>query len=46
MELTLAILGAGPIGFSSATRRRALAIYPALWAIVFALQIRDPGGRD
>jgi hypothetical protein len=38
MELILAILGAGPIGWFSPTRRRALTIYLGLWAVVFPIQ--------
>jgi hypothetical protein len=38
MELILALLGAGPIGFFSPTRRRALTIYLCLWAAVFPVQ--------
>ena len=38
MELILAIAGAGPIGFFSPTRRRALTIYLCLWAVVFPVQ--------
>jgi uncharacterized membrane protein HdeD (DUF308 family) len=38
MELILAILGAGAIGFFSPTRRRALTIYLALWVLVFPIQ--------
>jgi hypothetical protein len=38
MELILAIFGAGPIGFFTRTRRRGLATYLALWAIVFPIQ--------
>jgi hypothetical protein len=38
MELILAIVGAGPIGFFSPTRRRALTIYLCLWAAVFPIQ--------
>ena len=38
MELILAILGAGPIGFFSPTRRRALTVYLCLWAVVFPVQ--------
>ena len=38
MELILAIAGAGPIGFVSPTRRRALTIYLCLWAVVFPIQ--------
>ena len=38
MELILATLGAGPIGFFTHTRRRALGLYLALWALVFPIQ--------
>ena len=38
MELILAILVAGPIGYLTETRRRALVVYLALWAIVFPIQ--------
>jgi peptidoglycan/LPS O-acetylase OafA/YrhL len=38
MELILAILGAGPIGFFIAARRRALVAYLCLWAVVFPVQ--------
>jgi hypothetical protein len=38
MELILAILVAGPIGYFTGTRRRGLVLYLALWAIVFGLQ--------
>jgi hypothetical protein len=38
MELILAILGAGPIGFFSPTRRRPLTVYLCLWALVFPIQ--------
>jgi hypothetical protein len=38
MELILAIIGAGPIGWFSPTRRRALTIYLCLWAVVFPIQ--------
>jgi peptidoglycan/LPS O-acetylase OafA/YrhL len=38
MELILAILGAGPIGFFVAPRRRALLVYLGLWAVVFPIQ--------
>lgn len=34
MELILAILVAGPVGYFTETRKRGLAIYLALWAIV------------
>jgi hypothetical protein len=38
MELILAILGAGPIGYFTSTRRKGLLIYLCLWAIVFPIQ--------
>jgi hypothetical protein len=38
MELILAILGAGPIGFFVSARRRALLVYLCLWAVVFPVQ--------
>lgn len=38
MELTLAILVAGPAGYFTETRKRGLIIYLALWAIVFPIQ--------
>lgn len=38
MELILAIVGAGPIGFFTHTRRRGLAVYLVLWAAVFPIQ--------
>jgi hypothetical protein len=38
MELILAILGAGPIGFFTPIRRRALVVYLCLWALVFTVQ--------
>jgi hypothetical protein len=38
MELILAVLGAGPIGYFSKSRRRGLLIYLALWAVVFPIQ--------
>jgi hypothetical protein len=38
MELILAILGAGPIGFFVSARRRALLVYLCLWAVVFPIQ--------
>jgi peptidoglycan/LPS O-acetylase OafA/YrhL len=38
MELILAILGAGPIGFFVPGRRRALLVYLCLWAVVFPIQ--------
>jgi peptidoglycan/LPS O-acetylase OafA/YrhL len=38
VELILAIVGAGPIGFFIAGRRRGLAAYLCLWAVVFPFQ--------
>jgi len=38
MELILAILGAGPIGFFVSGRRRAVLVYLCLWAVVFPVQ--------
>jgi hypothetical protein len=38
MELILAILGAGSIGFFVSPRRRALLVYLCLWAVVFPIQ--------
>jgi hypothetical protein len=38
MELILAVLIAGPVGYFSSTRRRGLITYLALWAIVFPIQ--------
>ena len=38
MELILAIVGAGPIGFYTETRKRGLVIYLIAWAIVFPIQ--------
>jgi hypothetical protein len=38
MELVLAVLVAGPIGFFVAARRRALLVYLGLWAVVFPVQ--------
>jgi len=38
MELILAIVIAGPVGYFSGTRRRALITYLVLWAIVFPVQ--------
>jgi hypothetical protein len=38
MELILAVLVAGPIGFFVAARRRALLVYLGLWAVVFPIQ--------
>jgi len=38
VELILAILGAGPIGFCIPGRRRGLGLYLCLWAVVFPIQ--------
>ncbi|CAN5448225.1 hypothetical protein BH10ACT11_BH10ACT11_16280 [soil metagenome] len=38
VELILAILAAGPIGYFAATRKSGLAIYLIAWAIVFPIQ--------
>ncbi len=38
MELILTILGAGPAGYFTETRKRGLLIYLALWALVFPIQ--------
>jgi hypothetical protein len=38
MELILAILVAGPVGYFTEIRKRGLLIYLALWAIVFPIQ--------
>jgi hypothetical protein len=38
LELILAILGAGPIGYFTETRRKGLLIYLAAWAVVFPVQ--------
>ena len=38
MELLLAVLGAGPLGFFVPNRRRALIVYLGLWAVVFPIQ--------
>jgi hypothetical protein len=51
MELILAVLGAGPAGFFSPTRRRGLAVYLVLWALVFPIQTivvfsLDDSGND
>jgi hypothetical protein len=48
MELILAVLGAGPIGYLTSTRRKGLLIYLAVWAVVFPIQTvvvfkGDPG---
>ena len=38
MELILAVLGAGPIGYFTSTRRKGLLFYLAAWAVVFPIQ--------
>ena len=38
MELVLAVLGAGPIGYFTSTRRRGLVTYLIAWAVVFPIQ--------
>ncbi|HUR72841.1 MAG TPA: hypothetical protein VMZ00_01100 [Sporichthya sp.] len=38
MELILAVLAAGPLGYFLRDRRRALLTYLAAWAVVFPLQ--------
>lgn len=38
MELILAIVVAGPIGYLTETRKRSLVMYLVLWAIVFPIQ--------
>jgi hypothetical protein len=38
MELILAVVAAGPIGYFTEARKRALVTYLALWAIVFPVQ--------
>ena len=38
MELILAVLGAGPIGYFTKTRRTGLLFYLAAWAVVFPIQ--------
>jgi hypothetical protein len=38
MELILAILGAGPIGFFTKTRKAGLVTYLVAWAVVFPIQ--------
>lgn len=38
MELILAILVAGPVGYLTSTRKRGLLTYLAPWAIVFPVQ--------
>jgi hypothetical protein len=38
MELILAVVGAGPIGFFTKSRRMGLIVYLVAWAIVFPIQ--------
>lgn len=38
MELILAVVGAGPIGHFTKTRKQGLVTYLVLWAIVFPIQ--------
>jgi hypothetical protein len=38
MELILAVLIAGPVGYLTATRKRGLLTYLVLWAVVFPVQ--------
>lgn len=38
MELILAVLGAGPIGYFTKTRRTGLIAYLVAWAVVFPIQ--------
>lgn len=38
MELILAVLGAGPIGYFTATRSKGLLIYLIAWVVVFPVQ--------
>jgi hypothetical protein len=41
MELILAVLGAGPIGYFTKTLKRGVVTYLVLWAIVFPIQSID-----
>jgi hypothetical protein len=38
MELILAVLGAGPIGYFTSSRRKGLIAYLIAWAVVFPIQ--------
>jgi hypothetical protein len=38
MELILAVIGAGPIGYFTKARRTGLIVYLVAWAIVFPIQ--------
>lgn len=51
MELILAVLGAGPIGYFIKTRRTGLIVYLVAWAVVFPIQTvvvfnSSGGGND
>lgn len=49
MELVLALLAAGPIGWFARDRRRALITYLAAWAVVFPVQtvvVREAGDLE
>jgi hypothetical protein len=38
MELILAVLIAGPVGYFTTTRKRGLVTYLVLWAVIFPIQ--------
>jgi uncharacterized protein YqgC (DUF456 family) len=38
MDLILAVIGAGPIGFYTSTRRKGFLVYLAAWTVVFQVQ--------
>ncbi len=52
MELILAVLGAGPMGYFTRTRRAGLWLYLIAWAVVFPIQTvvvfttTEPGSDD
>jgi hypothetical protein len=49
MELILAVLGAGPIGYFTSTRRKGLLVYLAAWTVVFPIQtivVTSESGSD
>ena len=48
MELVLAVLGAGPIGYFSPTRRIGVLIYLAAWVVVFIdlIMLTVVGGKE
>ena len=49
MELILAVLVAGPMGYFARTRKRGLTMYLVAWAIVFPIQtvvVYTEGGGD